>query len=149
MSYLYPRQDALQKTFASPAALGQSQHGVKARSTPYQARPELYGAWSVVDDAKSKANKLGAEATKEFEKASAAAQSKAGKIELYSGKYYAACTFGGLMACVCPLPCVLDLRIVADFNRVSHIPLSLLWIWSRPGVKLTRSSTRATSRHGE
>lgn len=118
MSYLYPRQDALQKTFASPAALGQSQHGVKARSTPYQARPELYGAWSVVDDAKSKANKLGAEATKEFEKASAAAQSKAGKIELYSGKYYAACTFGGLMACGLTHTAVTPLDLVKTRRQV-------------------------------
>jgi solute carrier family 25 (mitochondrial phosphate transporter), member 3 len=37
---------------------------------------------------------------KEFSKASNAAQAKAGKIELYSAKYYAACTFGGIMACV-------------------------------------------------
>ena len=122
MSYLYPRQDTLHKTFASPAVLSQSQNGVKARSTPYQARPELYGAWSVVDDAKDKANKLGAEATKEFEKASAAAQSKAGKIELYSGKYYAACTFGGLMACVSLLLLVMPapVRRVADMTPGSH-----------------------------
>ena len=68
--------------------------------TPFQARTELYPAYSVVEDAKDKAQKLGSEATKEFEKASAKAQAKAGHIELYSGKYYAACTFGGLMACV-------------------------------------------------
>lgn len=68
--------------------------------TPLQARPELYSAYSVVDDAKGKAQKLSVEATKEFEKASAKAQAKAGHIELYSGKYYAACTIGGLMACV-------------------------------------------------
>lgn len=54
----------------------------------------------MVDSAKDKAVKLSNEATKEFEKASSAAQAKAGKIELYSGKYYAACTFGGLLACV-------------------------------------------------
>lgn len=118
MSYLYPRQDALQKTFASPAGLGQSQNSVKARSTPYQARPELYGAWSVVDDAKNKANKLGAEATKEFEKASSAAQAKAGKIELYSGKYYAACTFGGLMACGLTHTAVTPLDLVKTRRQV-------------------------------
>lgn len=54
----------------------------------------------MVEDAKDKASKLSAEATKEFEKASSAAQAKTGKIELYSGKFYAACTFGGLLACV-------------------------------------------------
>lgn len=61
---------------------------------------DLYQAWSVVDDAKGKAKKLSEEATKEFESASRKAQAAAGGIELYSAKYYAACTFGGLMACV-------------------------------------------------
>ena len=65
---------------------------------------DQYSSWSVVDDAKNKANTLGTEATKEFEKASAKAQAKAGKIELYSAKYYAACTFGGLLACVSVIP---------------------------------------------
>jgi solute carrier family 25 (mitochondrial phosphate transporter), member 3 len=37
---------------------------------------------------------------KQFDKASDAAQHSVGKIELFSPKYYAACTFGGLMACV-------------------------------------------------
>ncbi|KAH6675497.1 mitochondrial carrier domain-containing protein [Halenospora varia] len=64
-----------------------------------QARAELYTTWSAIDDAKNKANALSAEATKEFEKASAAAQAKVGGIELYSAQYYAACTFGGLLAC--------------------------------------------------
>lgn len=73
------------------------------RTTPFQAAPERYTAWSVVEDAKDKANKLGAEATKEFEKASAKAQAKTGKIEMYSAKFYAACTVGGLLACVSSL----------------------------------------------
>lgn len=59
-----------------------------------------YVAWSTVDDVKDKTNKLSNEAAKEFEKASAKAQAKAGPIELYSPKYYAACTLGGLLACV-------------------------------------------------
>ncbi len=92
MSYLYPRQDALQRSFAHPLSFRQR--------TPYEGRPELYSAYSVVDDAKNKAQKLSAEATKEFEKAAAAAQAKTGSIELYSAKYYAACTFGGTLACV-------------------------------------------------
>jgi hypothetical protein len=95
MSLLFPRHEAIQKTFSNPGFNFQSQ-----RSTPYQARPELYPAYSVVDDAKNKAQKLSHEAAKEFESASKLAQDKAGKIELYSGKYYAACTFGGMLACV-------------------------------------------------
>ncbi|KAF5653409.1 putative phosphate transport mitochondrial [Fusarium sp. NRRL 25303] len=92
MSPLHPSTDVLQGTVYSRLL-------AKPR-TPYEARPELFPAYSsVIQDAKGKAKELSAEATAEFEKASAKAQAKAGKIELYSGKYYAACTFGGLMAC--------------------------------------------------
>jgi solute carrier family 25 phosphate transporter 3 len=93
MEPIFPRSDALQGTYYSPMA------GIH-KPSPYLARTELYSAWSVVDDAKVKAKKIGNEATKEFEKASSKAQATAGKIELYTGKYYAACTFGGLLACV-------------------------------------------------
>jgi solute carrier family 25 phosphate transporter 3 len=96
MAYLYPRQEVLQGSFSSPLI----QKRPQPKATPYQARSELFGAWSTVDDVKDKAQKLSVEATKEFEKASSKAQAATGKIELYSGKYYAACTFGGLMACV-------------------------------------------------
>lgn len=104
MAYLYPRQDVLQRTFSGPSAFSQPQRHnglqVRSKATPYQARPELYQIYSIVDDTKKGAKKLSAEATAEFEKASTAAQTKTGKIELYSAQYYAACTFGGLLACV-------------------------------------------------
>jgi solute carrier family 25 phosphate transporter 3 len=58
----------------------------------------------MVDEASKKTQKLSHEAAKEFEKVSAKAQAKAGKIELYSKEYYAACTFGGMLACVSPSP---------------------------------------------
>ncbi|CRK20077.1 hypothetical protein BN1708_001039 [Verticillium longisporum] len=100
MSFLYPQRDTFQSCFASPLApAAPKRTSLAPGSTKYQARPELYGAYSTVDDVKGKAQKLSSEAAKEFEKASAAAQAKAGRIELYSGRYYAACTFGGLMAC--------------------------------------------------
>ncbi len=100
MPSLYPSLDTIQQAF--PGTLSRPQASPKARggATPYQARTDLYLAYSVVDDAKNKAQKLSAEAAKEFEAASQKAQASAGKIELYSGKYYAACTFGGLLACV-------------------------------------------------
>ena len=60
----------------------------------------MFSAWSAVDDVKSKAGQLSAEAQKEYTKASQTAQAKAGTIELYSPTYYAACTLGGLLACV-------------------------------------------------
>ncbi|KAB5579873.1 mitochondrial carrier domain-containing protein [Coniochaeta sp. 2T2.1] len=92
---LYPRQEVLQHTFGNPALFRQSHD----KPTPYQARPELYGAYSVVDDAKNKAHKLSDEATREFNAASQKAQATVGGIPLYSGKYYATCTIGGMMAC--------------------------------------------------
>lgn len=92
MSPLHPPRDAFQGSVYSPLS--------PASRTPYQARPELYSAYSIVDNAKDKAKQLSAEATAEFEKASSKAKPNGGKIELYSGKYYAACTFGGLLACV-------------------------------------------------
>jgi len=46
-----------------------------------------------------RANKLSEEASQELAKASAKAQKKVGGIELYSPKFYAACTLGGLLAC--------------------------------------------------
>lgn len=64
-----------------------------------QKRP-LFSAWSAVDTAKDKAAALTDAAQAELEKASSKAQAKAGKIELYSAKYYAACTVGGILACV-------------------------------------------------
>ncbi|EFQ26553.1 hypothetical protein CGRA01v4_05717 [Colletotrichum graminicola] len=103
MSFLYPRTDALKGCLSSPfygaEDAGATLHR-RQQPSRYQARPELYGAFSTVDDVKGKAKQLSAEAAAEFDKASAKAQSAAGgKIELYSGKYYAACTVGGLLAC--------------------------------------------------
>ena len=106
MPLLFPSQDTLHDVFHPAIPFGRSAppktQPVPAapKGSSFQARAELYPAWSVVDDAKSKANTLSAEATKEFEKASAKAQAKAGHIEMYSAKYYAACTLGGLLACV-------------------------------------------------
>lgn len=78
------------------------------RSSKYAAQEHLYNAWSVADDAKNKAGQLSEKAAAEFEKASSAAQAKAGKIELYTPKYYAACVVGGLLACVSTFPNALD-----------------------------------------
>jgi len=71
----------------------------KPSRVPDHAREDLYHNFSVVDDAKSKANQLSAAAQKELDKASSKIQAKTGHIELYSPKFYAACTLGGLLAC--------------------------------------------------
>ncbi|CAK7246035.1 MAG: Cu/Pi carrier [Sporothrix thermara] len=103
-STFYPRYDTLQKGFGIARAPAASHRpaGI-SRGQIQEIRPELCAAYSVVDDAKDKAQKLSQEAAKEFDKGVAAAKAKAKSpkqsIELYSGTYYAACTFGGLLAC--------------------------------------------------
>lgn len=149
----FPSLDTLHDAFHPAMPLGRRPSPIpQASSKPptrasLPARSELYTAWSVIDDAKKKANALSAEATKEFDKASAAAQAKTGGIELYSANYYAACTFGGLLACVSavwsleslsarinsgldsvgPYFCNVGLHqgAPADDSRVLPIPLSL------------------------
>ncbi|KAK5987566.1 Mitochondrial phosphate transporter 3 [Cladobotryum mycophilum] len=121
MSHLYPKVESLQGSFYSPMS-------TPSKATPKQARPELYGAFSVVD----KAQKLSVEATKEFEKASAKAQAKAGHIELYSGKYYAACTFGGLMACGLTHTAVTPLDFVKTRRQIdSRLYTSNFQAWGK------------------
>jgi solute carrier family 25 phosphate transporter 3 len=78
-----------------------TQHPVGAVSTtaspPAKNRP--FTAWSALDDVKAKADGIAHEASREFDVASQKAQEKTGKIEPGSLKYYAACTFGGILAC--------------------------------------------------
>lgn len=104
MGLLFPSQDTLHSAFhpaiRSSIPKSQPQKLAQPKRSSLDARAELYTTWSVVEDAKNKAGKLSAEASKEFELASEKAKAKAGHIELYSAKYYAACTFGGLLACV-------------------------------------------------
>lgn len=93
---MFPSQSALAAVFAP-------QHPMVSKpdaSTSVQIKREPFSAWSAVEDIKKKADSAGKEVAREYRVASEKAQQKAGKIELYSGKYYAACTFGGLLACV-------------------------------------------------
>jgi solute carrier family 25 phosphate transporter 3 len=104
MPFLFPTQGTLHDAFHPAIQYGRQVDGLgKApapapKRTPLQACSELYPAWSVVDDAKNKANALSAEATKEIAKATG--QTKAKGIEMYSGGFYVACITGGLLACV-------------------------------------------------
>ncbi|KAI9720058.1 MAG: hypothetical protein M1812_003185 [Candelaria pacifica] len=100
MPLLYPTQGTLSDVFSPQVPFARPIDTPPApKTTKYQARSDIYPAWSAVDDAKTKASQLGNEAAREFDKASQKAQAKAGTIEPHSAKYYAACTFGGLMAC--------------------------------------------------
>ncbi|KAK7747779.1 Cu/Pi carrier [Diatrype stigma] len=116
MAYLFPNNRTLQQSFNSPRPEQQQPRSNAATSS--RARSELYPAYSIVDDAKNKAQKLSGEAQHEFDKASRAAQSKSSKIELYSPNYYAACTFGGLLACGLTHTAVTPLDLVKTRRQV-------------------------------
>ncbi|KAF2234532.1 mitochondrial phosphate carrier protein [Viridothelium virens] len=102
MPIILPTQAALSATFSPLIPNGRPKAQAQAPQTPrtsLRAREHLYPNWSVADDAKAKTNQLSDAAVKEFEKASSKVQQNTGKIELYSPQFYAACTFGGLLAC--------------------------------------------------
>ncbi|KAI4190889.1 MAG: hypothetical protein L6R41_000490 [Letrouitia leprolyta] len=100
MPSLYPVHDVSRLFLSTHAPHVKSNSDYRTKQTDSQAaQPPRFSAWSAVDDVKSKAGVLSNEAQQEISKASAAAQAKTGQIELYSAKYYAACTFGGLIAC--------------------------------------------------
>lgn len=90
MQHLFPSASALTATFGHAAPSALNSKATLERRTPRQARTDLYSAWSVSDDAQKKVAQLSDAAQKELSKASHAAQASAGKIELYSPKYYAA-----------------------------------------------------------
>ena len=96
---MFPSQSVIIHTFAPQHPLNQSKRQPQ-RSGPVSRR-QPFPAWSVADDGKKLANDFANEAAREYNLASQKAQEKAGKIEPWTMKYYAACTFGGLMACVC------------------------------------------------
>lgn len=100
MANMLPTPATLSQAFAGCSPFAQpTPEASLGRTSKWAARHELYPVWSAVDDAKNKATKLSDAAAAEFEKASHKAQAKAGTIELYSAKFYAACTIGGVMAC--------------------------------------------------
>lgn len=88
MPSLFPSASCLASTFGQATPY---KTAAPVRRSPYQVNESLYPSWDVSE----KASELSNEAVKEFEKASAAAQAKTGKIELYSGKYYAVCMLAG------------------------------------------------------
>lgn len=94
MPSLFPSSTALSAVFGKTVP-----ESTEQKRSRHDVPTGRYQVWSVTEDAERKASELSHAAAKEYQKASAAAQAKAGNIELYSGKYYAACTFGGLMAC--------------------------------------------------
>lgn len=98
MPIIFPAQNTLAEVFRSSSPFSRPKPKDSIREHPL--RSPIFSAWSAVDTVKEKAGELSNEAAREFEKASSIAQQKAGVIELYSPKYYAACTIGGILACV-------------------------------------------------
>ena len=87
MSLLFPTQSTLQDVFATQSPLHQRCIKPQSPQISQRTRKDLFPAWSAVDDVKSKAGQLSNEAQREIQRASVAAQAKAGHIELYSSKY--------------------------------------------------------------
>lgn len=96
---MFPTFSTLSQAFAGCSPLPQRLPDTPSKPTEWTAQQDRYPVWSVTDDAKKKAEALSSTAAAEIQKASLKAQDKTGHIELYSPKYYAACTFGGVMAC--------------------------------------------------
>jgi len=91
---MLPSEKAVTTIFPNPL-----QHKMQpADSAP--TKRQLFPAWSAVEETKKATNAVTSEAAREFDLASKKAQSKTGHIEPWSRKYYAACTFGGMLACV-------------------------------------------------
>lgn len=108
-------------------ALAAQQSHPEQAADATRKRREPFPAWSAIDDAKKKADAFAQEAAREFNVASHKAQEKTGKIEPWTAKYYASCTFGGMLACVSD-----DISgkrdLAANCNRALLTPRSPLWI---------------------
>lgn len=99
MSIIFPAQNTLCEVFGSSSPFAKSRPKTHSLIRDHPLKSPVFSAWSAIDNVKDKAGGLTNEAAREFEKASSIAQQKAGAIELYSAKYYAACTVGGILAC--------------------------------------------------
>ncbi|KEF60062.1 uncharacterized protein A1O9_04912 [Exophiala aquamarina CBS 119918] len=89
-----------------------------AKPVEHPKQRPIFSAWSAAETAKDKAVELSEAAQKEYNKASQKAQAKAGAIELYSAKYYAACTVGGILACGATHTAVTPLDLVKCRRQV-------------------------------
>ncbi|OJJ48598.1 hypothetical protein ASPZODRAFT_130677 [Penicilliopsis zonata CBS 506.65] len=109
-----------------------SQRSVTSAETKAQAaaasaprKREVFPAWSVIEEAKK-------EAVREYNVASQKAQAKTGKIEPWTTKYYAACTFGGMLAC--------------GLTHTAVTPLDLIKCRRQVDPKLYQSNIQAFSK---
>ena len=89
MPFLYPTHSTLHTAFSSQSPFARRPADANVSKPSKIAPRNIFNTWSAVDDAKSKAGQLTAEAQRELEKASLAVRAKTGQIELYSLNYYA------------------------------------------------------------
>lgn len=97
---MLPSQDVVVSTFAAQHPLSRPKAQAEVHTTLAPSKRTPFPAWSAIDDAKDRAEAFKKEAVREYEVASKKAQATTGKIEPWTAKYYAACTFGGMLACV-------------------------------------------------
>ena len=112
---LFPTTDTLRSSFSTSTPFpsqkpdSRESQGYALSSLPSSLpsrrfRPcifsDIFLSRDALEDTKAKAEKLKNAAAHEFDKASHKAQDAAGPIELYSLKYFVACTMGGILACV-------------------------------------------------
>lgn len=112
---LFPNSTALSQAFMPTSPY----YRPAPKPTAHPQNRPIFTAWSAAESAKDKAVELSEAAQKEYEKASQKAQAQVGGIELYSAKYYAACTVGGILACVCPLNAP-DEELLIDLDAGHH-----------------------------
>ena len=103
---LFPNQDTLRSSFSSSTPFskrtrkGNESQGFVSSRLRHCTFSDIFIARDALEGAKGKAQKLKNVTAHEFDKASHKAQDAAGPIELHSLKYFAACTIGGILACV-------------------------------------------------
>lgn len=101
-------QDPYSKCGVYPGATG------SLKRTPFPA-------WSVAEDVKRNTR-----SPQEVGSMGSKGTGPAGKIELYSGKYYASCITGGILACVCGMILIHLMVHVCPQPIKHHEPLSLV-----------------------
>jgi solute carrier family 25 phosphate transporter 3 len=95
---MFPSDSVILEAFNAQNPLNRPREPKQAGSAA-SIRREPFPAWSVIDESKKKADAFAKEAAREFDVVSQKAQAKTGKIEPWTPKYYASCTFGGMLAC--------------------------------------------------
>lgn len=95
---MLPSRDTIVNAFGPQRPLSRPNQEPSVDPEPLKREP--FPAWSAIDDAKKKADAFAKEAAREYDVASQKVQARTGHIEPWTAKYYASCTFGGMLACV-------------------------------------------------